>query len=173
MMKLLLPLKIALLLIPVTQALDIALPVWVKHLLAPLLPCRLDLRLRDIPIGPALHADGTQIVTELFGRRTTEEPVAVIDLVNDETWFEHNHMRNHGIVSRIRVFGDIEVLLDDAAWIGQERPVRAYPGSIFVALKNIVRRDGDEPAIADLHLSMKPNQPFSLAAVLRTVTAAA
>jgi hypothetical protein len=47
-------------------------------------------------------------------------------------------MRDHGIVEGIGVFGDVEILLDRAARIGQERPVRADAAAIFVGLADVV-----------------------------------
>src|SRR3712207_7072657 len=42
-----------------------------------------------------------------FHRQAAEEPVAHVDLVDDQTGLEHERVRDHGIVGRIGVFGDV------------------------------------------------------------------
>src|SRR5262249_42098853 len=84
----------------------------------------------------------------------------------NEAGFEDNHVRDHGIVDRVRVFGDIEILLNNTSCIGEERPMGADSSPILIRLRNIVRADRDEPAVANLDLAMKLNKPFSLPAVL-------
>ena len=74
---------------------------------------------RDVPIRAAFLGDGAQIVAELFHGGAPEEPVAVVDFMDDEVRLENDHMRDHGIVHGIGVFGDVEILLDDAS--GSER----------------------------------------------------
>ena len=86
-----------------------------------------------------------------------EEPVAVIDLINDKAGLEDNHVGDHGIVERISVFGDVEIFLDDTPRIGKERPVGANSASVFIRLGDIVGANGDEPAIGNLKLTMQLN----------------
>ena len=93
--------------------------------------------------------------------------------MNDKAGLQHNHVRNHGIVDGIGVFGDVEILLNNATWIGEERPVGAYSAAIFVRLGDIVGADRDQPAIGNLEFTMELNQPFRLSAVFRSVTTAA
>jgi hypothetical protein len=76
-------------------------------------------------------------------------------------------------VGRIGVFGDVEVLLNDAPRVGEKGPVRAYSAAIFVRLRDVVGADRDQPAIADLHLTMELQQTFGLTAIFRTEGAAA
>jgi hypothetical protein len=61
-------------------------------------------------------------------------------------------VRNHGIVGRIGVFGDLETFLDDTPRVGEERPVGADPAAIFIRLSDIVGADRDKPAIGNLEL---------------------
>ena len=68
------------------------------------------------------------------------------------------------------VFGDVQVLLDDSAGVGEERPVGADPRAIFIRLGDIVGADRDQPAIRNLEFTMELNQPFRLPAVLGSVT---
>ena len=76
-------------------------------------------------------------------------------------------------MDRIRVFGDVEIFLDDTPHIGEERPVGADSGAIFVRLGNVVGTDRDKPAIGDLELTMEFNKPFGVPAILGAETAAA
>ena len=86
-----------------------------------------------------------------------EEPVAVVDLINDKAGLENNHVGDHGIVDRIRVFGDVEIFLHDTPRVGEERPVGANSASVFIRLGDIVGANGDEPAIGNLKLTMQLN----------------
>ena len=60
----------------------------------------------------------------------------------------------------------------DPLRIGQERPVRADAGAELVALEQLVRADGDQLAVADLHLAVQLQQPLVLPAILGTEAAA-
>jgi hypothetical protein len=53
--------------------------------------------------------------------------------VNDKPGLQHHHVRDHGIVDGIGVFGDVEILLNDAPRIREKGPVRAYSAAIFVS----------------------------------------
>ena len=55
----------------------------------------------------------------------------------------------------IGVFGDVEVLLDDAPRVGEKRPVGADAAAVFVGLGEVVGADRDEPRVGDLHLAME------------------
>ena len=85
--------------------------------------------------------------------------------MNDKTGLQHDHVRDHGIVDGIGVFGDVEILLNNAPRVGEKRPVRAYSAAIFVGLGDIVGADRDQPAIANLHLTMELQQPLGLTAI--------
>ena len=98
-----------------------------------------------------------EFLAALLPRRLAEEPVAVVDLINDKTGLENNHVGDHGIVDRIRVFGDVEIFLHDTPRVGEERPVGANSASVFIRLGDIVGANGDEPAIGNLKLTMQLN----------------
>src|SRR5579864_4597171 len=155
------------------KSLDECFAVGIEQFLAALLPRRSHLRLRDVPIRAAFLEDGAQVLPEIFHRGTAEKPVTVVDLVNDKARLEDNHVGNHRIVDGIGVFGDIEIFLDEAARVGEESPVSADSGTIFIGLGDIVGTDRDHPAIRYLELTMEVNQPFSLPAVLGAETPAA
>jgi hypothetical protein len=82
-------------------------------------------------------------------------------------------VRDHGVVDGIRVLGDVEVFLDDAPYVGEERPVGTDSAPIFVRLSDVVGADRDKPAISNFELAMELNEPLSLPAVLGTETSAA
>ncbi len=82
-------------------------------------------------------------------------------------------MRDHGIVERIGVFGDVEVFLDFAPRVGEERPVGTDSAAIFVRLGDVVGANRDKPAIPNLELTMELKKPFTLPAVLGAETATA
>src|SRR5262249_7703006 len=73
---------------------------------------------------------------------------------------------------RVGVLRDVEILLQLAAGVREKRPVRADARTEFICLEQVVSRDGDETAIADLHLVVELQKPFVLAPVLGTKTAA-
>src|ERR687883_498375 len=74
----------------------------------------------NVPVGSALLENGTQVPAQLFHRPAAEEPVAHVDLGNDQTRLEHKRVRDHGIVGRIGVFSDIKILLNDTPGVGQK-----------------------------------------------------
>ena len=73
----------------------------------------------------------------------------------------------------IGVLGDVEIFLDDTSRVGEEWPVGADSAAIFIRQSDIVGADRDQPAIANLKLTMEFNQPFRLPAILGTETSAA
>jgi hypothetical protein len=60
-------------------------------------------------------------------------------------------------VERIGVFGDVEVFLDFTPWVGEEWPVGADAGAIFIRLRDVVGADRDQLAIANLAFPMELN----------------
>ena len=103
-----------------------------------MLPRSFQLGPGDVPVRPALPGDHAQILPKFLHGRSAEVPIAIIDLVDDKTRFKHNDVRDHRIVLRISVLGDVQLLLNDAARIGEERPVRADTAPILVGLGDIV-----------------------------------
>jgi hypothetical protein len=79
---------------------------------------------------------------------------------------------DHGIVERICVFGDVEILLDHTPGVREERPVSTDSATIFIRLSDIIGANCDKPAIGNLELAVELNKPFSLPAVLGAVTSA-
>src|ERR1700722_13535541 len=89
-----------LLLILFTESLDVRFAVRIEEFLATFLPRRFEFWRCDVPVRPAFPGNGTKVLAEIFHGGPAEEPVAVIDLINDKTRLEHNHVGNHGIVQR-------------------------------------------------------------------------
>jgi hypothetical protein len=77
-----------------------------------LLPSCSEVGRRDVPIRPAFLGYGAEVLTEFLRGGPTEEPIAIVDLINDETGLERDHMGDHR-VDRIGIFGDVEIFLDD------------------------------------------------------------
>jgi hypothetical protein len=82
-------------------------------------------------------------------------------------------VRDHGIVERISVFGDVEILLNDTPSVREKRPVGIDSAAIFIGLGDIVGANCDQPTIGNLELTMELNQAFRLSTVLGAETAAA
>jgi hypothetical protein len=80
---------------------------------------------RDVPVRTAALQHRAQVEAQLLDGRPAEKPLAVVDLVDTQTGFEHHRVRDHRIVRRIRVLRDVEILLHLASGIRKERPVRA------------------------------------------------
>src|SRR5260221_13468093 len=100
------------------------------------------------------------MLAEIFHRGTTEEPVAVVDLVYDKARFEDNDMWDHRFVERICVLSDVEILLDFTTRVRKERPVGAHSAAIFIRLSDTVCANRDHASIADLKFSMELNKHF-------------
>jgi hypothetical protein len=73
------------LLILFTESLDVRFAVRIEEFLAALLPRRFEFGRCDVPVRPAFFGNGAQILTEIFHGGPTEEPIAVVDIINDKT----------------------------------------------------------------------------------------
>jgi hypothetical protein len=73
-----------LLLTLLAESLRKALAVWIEAFLTALLPRSFKLGRGDVPVRPAFLADSTQVLSELFDRGPPEEPVAIVNPVNDK-----------------------------------------------------------------------------------------
>ena len=135
------------------ESLNVGLPVRIKEIFAALLPSRLEFERGNVPVWPAFPAYGAQILPELLAGSSAEEPVPVVDLINHETGFENDRVRDHRIVDRVRVFGDVQVLLNDPAGVGEERPMGPDSAAIFAGLAYVVGADRDQLAVANLNFA--------------------
>ena len=102
------------------------------------------------------------------GPRTTAapEPVAVVEAVDDQTRLEHQRVRDHRVVVGVGVLGDVEVLLNLAAGVGQEGPLRADGVPELVGLEDVVGKDRDDLGVADADLRVVGGQLEVLLVVL-------
>src|SRR5258706_567106 len=119
------------------------------------LPLDFEFRRRYVPVRTTFLQHSAQVLPKLFDGRPAKKPVAIIDLEDNETWFEDDDMRDHGIVLGVSVLGDVEIFLDNTPRVGKEGPVGIDATAIFIRLSNIVGADCDQPAIADLDLTME------------------
>ena len=119
-----------------TESLGVRFAVRIKEFLAALLPRRFEFGRCDVPVRPAFPGNGTQILAEIFHRGPAEEPVAVVDLVNDQAGLEDNRVRNHGIVVGIGVLGDVEIFLDFRA--GSERNGQCAPTPVRYSFVSVI-----------------------------------
>jgi len=155
------------------ECLGVRFAVRIEEFLAALAPRRFEFGRGDVPVRPALFRNGTQVLAEILQSGPAEEPVAVVDLINDQTGLENDRVGNHGVVDWIGIFGDVEIFLDDPARVGEERPVGTDSAAIFIRLGDIVGANRDKPAIANFELPMQFHKPFRLPPVLGAETAAA
>jgi hypothetical protein len=98
------------LLILFTESLDGGSAVGIEEFLAVSPPRCFKFGRCDIPVRPALPEDRTQVLAEIFQSGPAEQPVAIVDLINEKTGLEDYHVGDHGIVDRIGIFGDVEIL---------------------------------------------------------------
>ena len=113
------------LLILFTESLGVRFAVRIEDFLTALLPRCFELRRGDIPVRPTFPSNGTQVLAQIFQRGATQEPVAVVDFINDKTGLQDDYVGDHGIVERIGVLGNVEIFLDGPPHVGEERPVGA------------------------------------------------
>jgi hypothetical protein len=99
-------------------------------------------RSTQISVWADLARHGAQIVPKIDDRRTSPEPVAVVNAVDHEARLEHERMRNHRIVFGVGVFLDVEILLNLALGGGEEGPLRFHGRTEFLQRMVLVRSDG-------------------------------
>jgi hypothetical protein len=155
------------------EGLDVGFAVGIEEVLAALLPGGFEFGRGDVPVGAAFFGNGAEVLAEFFHGGAAEEPVAVVDFVDEEAGLEDDHVGDHGIVKRIGVFGDVEIFLDGAAGVGEERPVGVDAGAIFVGFGDVVGADGDDAAVGDFEFAMELDEEFGLAAVFGAEASAA
>src|SRR4029079_8989879 len=82
-------------------------------------------RFAEVPVRADLLTDRPEVLPEVDDGGPSPEPVTVVDAVDDQSGLQHDRVRNHWIVLGVRVLLDVEVLLDDAAGVGEEWPLGA------------------------------------------------
>src|ERR1700683_3392224 len=73
-------------LILITDRLGVRFSVRVEKFLSALLPCRLEFGRGDVPVRSAFLRHSAQVLPQFFHRGAAEEPIAVVDLIDDKTW---------------------------------------------------------------------------------------
>ena len=129
-------------------------------------------RRAQIPVRAGLARHGAQVVPEVVEGRAAPEPVAVVDAVDDQSRLEHERVRDHRVVVRIGVLGDVEVLLDCSAGVGQERPRGADRRAELLQRVVLVGGDRDDLGIGHRDLRVVGGQLQVLLMLLRTVVTA-
>jgi hypothetical protein len=135
-------------------------------------PCRAQVRCGQVPVRADFAGYLAKIAAQVLERRPAPEPVAVVDAVDDQPRLEYERVRDHRVVVGVGVFLDVEVLLDLAAGVGQEGPLRADRVSELVGLKDVVGRDGDDLGVGDADLRVVGGQLEVLLVVLGAEAAA-
>src|ERR1700722_12949823 len=119
------------------EDLGVGLSVGVKTIGFAALPGSFVLGVGDVPVGTDLFCDSAEILAELFEGGTAPEPIAVVDLEDDEAGLEHEGVGDHGIVDGVGVFSDVEIFLDVASGVGEKGPVGADSGSELIGLGDV------------------------------------
>jgi hypothetical protein len=92
--------------------------------------------------------------------------------VHDQSRLEDERVRDHRIVLRVGVLLDVEVLLDDPARVGQERPEGADGGPELLQRVVLVGRDRRDLCVRHGDLRLERGQLQVLLVLLRAVVAA-
>src|SRR3984893_13083068 len=94
-----------------SKHLRVGLAIGIKAIMFAPFPCSFQFRLGNVPVRTAFLQHSTQVLPKIFDGRSAKKPVAVVNLEYNETRFEDDDMRNHRIVLRVGVLGDVEILL--------------------------------------------------------------
>ena len=84
---------------------DVSFAVGVEEFFAALLPSRFEFGGCDVPVRPAFPGNDTQVLAEIFESGPAEEPVAVVDFINDKT-----------VKVRLKNPAEADALMDAAAY---------------------------------------------------------
>src|SRR5690606_38659426 len=148
------------------------LPVRVETRSLPALPQGPHLRRVDLPVRARSPRDLAQVRVQLSDRRAAPVPVPVVDLVDLQPGLQHEGVRDHGLVVRIRVLLDAEVPCNDPIPVVEERPIRADPEPEVVERDEVaIRGNGYEPREAYGALLREGDELVELLPVLGAVDA--
>src|SRR5271170_3925141 len=128
--------------------------------------------LAQIPVGADLSHRRAQVVPEVGDGRPAPEPIAVIDAVDDESWLEHERVRDHRIIFRVGVFGDVEVLLNDSVGVGEEGPLGAHRCAELLQRVVVIGGDGGNLGVCHSNLRIERGKLQMLLVFFRAVVAA-
>src|SRR4051794_11359318 len=72
----------------------------------------------QVPVGPNLAGHDPQVLPEIGDRRTSPEPIPVVDAVNHEAGSGDHRVRDHRAVFRVRVLLYVEIFLHRSLTVG-------------------------------------------------------
>src|SRR5271166_7021296 len=111
-----------------------------------------------VPIRADLAEDLAHVMPQVLDRGPAPEPIPIVDLADDETWLEHERIRNRRVVARVGVFLDVEIFGDLAAGIRQESPFSTDGSFELVSSEDRVGHDRHDLRIADRDLRIERDQ---------------
>src|SRR5262252_369026 len=126
----------------------------------------------QVPVRADLGRGRPQVVPQVVEGRAAPEPVAVVDAVDDQSGLEHQGVRDHRVVLGVGVLGDVQVLLDDPAGVGQEGPLGADRVAEVLQGVVVVGGDGDDLGVGRRELGIVGGQFQVLVVFLGAVVAA-
>src|SRR5215217_8717629 len=126
----------------------------------------------EVPVGADLGGDRPQVVPEVRERGTSPEPIAVVDLVDDESRLEHEGVRDHRVVLGVGVLMEVEVLLDHPSRVLEERPLGADGGAELLERVMVVGCDRGDLGVGDGDLRIVRGELEVLLVLLGAVVAA-
>src|SRR3984957_9613895 len=88
----------------------VGFPVGIKAVLFAPLPSGFHFRSGYVPIRAALLQYRSQVLPQLFVGWPAEEPIPIVDFKNQQSRLQHNGVRDHRIVPRIGVLGNVQIL---------------------------------------------------------------
>src|SRR5258708_39490749 len=94
-----------LLLLPIH--LPVGLATGIKAIMFTPFPSGFQFGLSNIPVRTAFLQHSTQVLPKLLDGRSAKKPVTVVDLEYNEPRFEDDDMRDHRIVLRIGILGEV------------------------------------------------------------------
>src|SRR3954465_10144822 len=126
----------------------------------------------EVPVGTDLARHRPQIVPQVDYRGASPEPVAVVDAVDDEPGLEHERVGDHRVVFGVGVLLDVEVLLDAALRVREERPLGADRSAELLQRVMRVGGDRDDPGVGHGDLGIEGGELEVLLVRLWAVVAA-
>src|SRR6266581_5108871 len=129
------------------------------------------LRVGKIPVWSHLARHLSQVLPQILCRRSSPKPVAIINLVDDQTWLQHERMGNHWIVMWIGVLLNIKVLLHLTPRVGEKGPLGTHRISELICFQDVIGRNSDDLRVCNSDSGIELGQFKVLLMILRTVMA--
>src|SRR5215467_323751 len=129
-------------------------------------------RSAEIPIRSNLPCYGTEVVPEVIDRRTSPEPIAVVEAVDLQAWFENECVRDHRVVVGIGVLLDVEVLLNLPFRVGEEGPLSTHGSAELLQSVVVVRGNRCYLGVRNRNFRVEGGERQMLLVLLWTIMAA-